>query len=50
MIFFQIPYKTKVVWKNVALFTALHFGALLGLYQLLTFQPKWQSYVWSKGV
>lgn len=41
----QNKFKPTIVWRNVALFTALHFGALIGLYQFL-FLAKWQTMVW----
>ncbi|CAI2352718.1 unnamed protein product [Caenorhabditis sp. 36 PRJEB53466] len=34
-----------IVWRNVILFSALHVGALIGLYQLV-FQAKWPTVVW----
>jgi stearoyl-CoA desaturase (delta-9 desaturase) len=39
-------YKPKIVWRNVALFVALHFGALIGLYQF-AFVAKWQTMLWT---
>lgn len=39
--------KMEIVWKNVALFVALHIGALVGLYQLV-FQAKWATVGWGK--
>jgi len=39
-------YKPKIVWRNVALFAALHFGAAIGLYQLI-FDAKWMTVAWS---
>ncbi|KAJ1368553.1 Delta(9)-fatty-acid desaturase fat-6 [Parelaphostrongylus tenuis] len=38
-------YKTKVVYRNVALFAALHVGSLIGLYQVI-FEAKWQTLAW----
>ncbi|CAJ0603602.1 unnamed protein product [Cylicocyclus nassatus] len=38
-------YKTVVVYRNVALFAALHIGSLIGLYQVV-FQAKWQTVAW----
>ena len=38
----KIPYKMEIVWRNVALFAALHFGAAIGLYQLI-FEAKWAT-------
>jgi stearoyl-CoA desaturase (delta-9 desaturase) len=38
----QFTFETQVVWRNVALFVALHLGALLGLYQVF-FEAKWQT-------
>lgn len=43
----KIPFKTQIVWRNVALFAALHLGALIGAYQLL-FEAKWLTVVWSE--
>lgn len=40
-------FKPTIVWRNVALFAALHFGALVGLYQFL-FLAKWQTMIWCK--
>jgi len=38
-------FKPTIVWRNVALFAALHFGALIGLYQVL-FTAKWLTMAW----
>ncbi|KAL6737370.1 hypothetical protein Aduo_011019 [Ancylostoma duodenale] len=38
-------YRTIVVYRNVALFAALHVGSLIGLYQVV-FQAKWQTVAW----
>jgi len=35
-------FKAGIVWRNVFLFVALHFGALVGLYQLI-FVAKWAT-------
>ncbi|KAK6025687.1 hypothetical protein OSTOST_08407 [Ostertagia ostertagi] len=40
-------YKRKLVYRNVALFAALHVGSLIGLYQV-AFDAKWQTVAWSK--
>ncbi|PIO66091.1 hypothetical protein TELCIR_12210 [Teladorsagia circumcincta] len=40
-------YKRKLVYRNVALFAALHVGSLIGLYQVV-FDAKWQTVAWSK--
>ncbi|CAB3398379.1 unnamed protein product [Caenorhabditis bovis] len=37
--------KLEIVWRNVILFAMLHFGALIGFYQLL-FQAKWLTVFW----
>jgi len=39
-------YKPTIVWRNVALFAALHFGSAIGLYQLI-FEAKWMTVAWS---
>lgn len=39
------PYKPQIVWRNVALFVALHTGSLIGLYQFL-FVAKWATSFW----
>lgn len=39
-------WKPEIVWRNVALFAALHFGALIGLYQLF-FVAKWLTVGWT---
>jgi len=39
-------YKPQIVWRNVALFAALHFGAAIGLYQLI-FDAKWLTVAWT---
>uniref|UniRef100_A0A1I7X2Q3 FA_desaturase domain-containing protein n=1 Tax=Heterorhabditis bacteriophora TaxID=37862 RepID=A0A1I7X2Q3_HETBA len=44
----KYDYKAKIVWRNVALFVALHFGSAIGLYQIF-FEAKWQTIVWSKS-
>ncbi|CAO4367553.1 unnamed protein product [Caenorhabditis nigoni] len=36
----KIPYKMEIVWRNVALFVALHLAAVIGLYELI-FNAKW---------
>jgi len=38
-------FKPVIVWRNVALFVALHFGALIGLYQII-FTAKWMTIPW----
>ncbi|KIH49524.1 hypothetical protein ANCDUO_20401, partial [Ancylostoma duodenale] len=38
----KIPFETKIVWRNVILFAALHLGAAIGFYQLL-FVAKWPT-------
>ncbi|CAD5220078.1 unnamed protein product [Bursaphelenchus okinawaensis] len=35
-------FQAEIVWRNVVLFSALHIGALIGLYQFL-FLAKWQT-------
>jgi stearoyl-CoA desaturase (delta-9 desaturase) len=40
-------YKPQIVWRNVALFIALHFGALIGFYQFC-FTAKWLTSIWGK--
>ncbi|CAB3409142.1 unnamed protein product [Caenorhabditis bovis] len=42
----KIPYKMEIVWRNVALFTALHFGAAIGLYQFI-FVAKWPTVIFA---
>lgn len=39
-------FKPTYVWRNIALFAALHFGALIGLYQLF-FVAKWLTVGWT---
>lgn len=39
-------WKPTIVWKNVLLFTLLHFGALIGLYQIF-FIAKWPTVFWT---
>lgn len=39
-------WKPTIVWRNVALFVMLHFGALIGLYQLF-FVAKWLTVAWT---
>ncbi|KHJ79778.1 hypothetical protein OESDEN_20565 [Oesophagostomum dentatum] len=43
----KYKYKTVVVYRNVALFAALHIGSLIGLYQVV-FEAKWQTIAWSE--
>ncbi|KAI6230291.1 Fatty acid desaturase [Aphelenchoides fujianensis] len=38
-------FKADIVWRNVAIFAALHVGALIGLYQLL-FLARWPTVAW----
>lgn len=38
-------YKAQIVWRNVALFAALHVGSVIGLYQFL-FVAKWATSFW----
>jgi len=38
-------FKPQIVWRNVALFVLLHFGALVGLYQFM-FTAKWLTSAW----
>jgi len=38
-------FKPTIVWRNVALFVALHTGSAIGLYQLL-FTCKWLTVAW----
>jgi hypothetical protein len=42
----KIKFRAKVQWKNVAVNVFIHFGSLVGFYQMFTLQPKWQTYVW----
>jgi hypothetical protein len=42
------PYKPKMQWPAVFLNTFIHFGSIIGFYQMLTLQPKWQTYIWCK--
>lgn len=41
-------YKHRYVPAKVIIFTLLHAGALYGLYLILTFQIKLQSFIWGK--
>lgn len=41
----ETVFKPKIVWRNVALFTALHMGAAYGFY-LLLFQAQWKTWLW----
>ncbi|CAI2350809.1 unnamed protein product [Caenorhabditis sp. 36 PRJEB53466] len=41
-----IPYKQEIVWRNVALFVALHIGAGIGLWNLI-FDCKWQTVIFT---
>jgi len=38
-------FKPQIVWRNIALFVALHFGALIGLYQFM-FVASWLTSAW----
>jgi len=42
----KVPFKPQYVWRNVILFTLLHIGALVGLYQFF-FLAKWQTVIWT---
>ncbi|CAD5220076.1 unnamed protein product [Bursaphelenchus okinawaensis] len=39
-------FKAEIVWRNVILFTLLHVGAFVGLYQFI-FLAKWQTMIFS---
>lgn len=41
----QVKFKAKIVWRNVALFAALHLASLVGLYQFI-FLAKWPTLLW----
>ncbi|MCP9264510.1 Acyl-CoA desaturase [Dirofilaria immitis] len=41
----QIKFKAQIVWRNVALFSALHIASLVGLYQFI-FLAKWLTLFW----
>uniref|UniRef100_A0AAF5PRU2 Fatty acid desaturase domain-containing protein n=2 Tax=Wuchereria bancrofti TaxID=6293 RepID=A0AAF5PRU2_WUCBA len=41
----QIKFKTQIVWRNVALFSALHVASLVGVYQFI-FLAKWPTLFW----
>ncbi|VDN08152.1 unnamed protein product [Thelazia callipaeda] len=41
----QVKFKADIVWRNVALFAALHIASLVGLYQLI-FLCKWRTMIW----
>lgn len=42
----KVPFKPTIQWSTVFVNLFIHFGALVGVYQLLTLQPKWQTYIW----
>uniref|UniRef100_A0A914BY98 Fatty acid desaturase domain-containing protein n=1 Tax=Acrobeloides nanus TaxID=290746 RepID=A0A914BY98_9BILA len=42
----QEEWKPIIVWRNVILFTALHIGAFIGLYQLI-FQASFMTIIWT---
>ncbi|CRK98772.1 CLUMA_CG012124, isoform A [Clunio marinus] len=42
----KIVYKPRIQWSNVAVNLFIHFGSLVGVYHMLTLQPKWQTYIW----
>lgn len=42
----KVNYKPEIVWRNIILFILLHFGAVVGLYQLF-FVAKWQTFAWT---
>lgn len=44
----EIVFRAKIQWPNVAVNLFIHFGSLVGFYQMATLQPKWQTYVWCK--
>lgn len=39
----------RLAWRNVILFSALHVGAVIGLYQLLSI-AKWPTVFWSEQI
>ncbi|VDN88815.1 unnamed protein product [Brugia pahangi] len=41
----QVKFKTQIVWRNVALFSALHVASLVGIYQFI-FLAKWPTLFW----
>lgn len=46
----ELPYKPTIQWQPVFFNLFIHFGSLVGFYQMLTLQPKWQTYIWCKGI
>lgn len=43
-----IDFKPTVQWKNVFVNLFVHFGAFVGVYHMITLQPKFQTYIWCK--
>lgn len=41
------PYKRKIVWRNVILYSTLHVGAAYGFYVAVT-KAMWLTLVWGK--
>lgn len=46
----KIKYHARIQWPIVILNLFIHFGSLVGVYYLLTGQPKWQTYVYCKRI
>jgi hypothetical protein len=44
----KVEFKPRIQWTNVFVNTFVHFGALVGLYQVCTLQPMLKTYLWCK--
>jgi len=42
----KIPFKPVVQWSTVFVNLFIHLGAFVGLWHLISFQPKFQTYIW----
>jgi hypothetical protein len=40
------PFKHTLIWPAIIINIFIHFGSIIGFYQMLTLQPKWQTYIW----
>jgi hypothetical protein len=46
----EVVFRAKIQWANVAVNLFIHFGSLVGFYQMFTLQPKWQTYLFCEYI
>lgn len=44
----KIPFRARLQWPNVFTNLFIHLGFFVGFYQMVTLQPKFQTYIWCK--